>query len=137
MAEVRQAAIVAAKWWTEAIANPTPNSFCNGDRKSDASFMIMMMVHMRAKQNAATKELLEQFCNLLTQRIEAELATSSRVALDCDYGPDNILGETAEEVGIDTCVFPFKRRMHVTKDSVDVKDGYDANWIQIYPENTK
>jgi len=97
----------------------------------------MMMGHMRAMNNAATKEQLEQFCNLLAQRIENELATSSRVELDCGYGPDNILGETAEEVGIDVCVFPFKRRMHVTKDSVEVQDGYDANWVQLYPEKTE
>lgn len=137
MAEVRQATTVAAKWWTEAIGNPTPNSFCNGDRRSNESFMIMMMGHMRAMENAATEEQLEQFCNLLAQRIENELATSSRVELDCDYGPDNILGETAEEVGIDVCVFPFKRRMHVTKDSVEVKDGYDANWVQLYSEKAE
>lgn len=134
MAEVRQATTVAAKWWTNAIANPTPNSFCNGDRKSNESFMIMMMGHMNAMQNAATKEQLEQFCNLLSQRIEDELSKASRVDLDCDYGPDNILGETAEEVGIDVCVFPFKRRMHVTSNSVEVKDGYDAGWVQLYPE---
>ena len=133
MAEVRQATTVAAKWWADTIANPTPNSFCNGDRKSDSSFMIMMMAHMRAMKNAATKEQLEQFCNLLAQRIEDELSKTSRVELDCDYGPNNILGETAEEVGIATCLFPFKRRMTVTTDSVEVKDGYDANWVQLYP----
>lgn len=137
MAEVRQATTVAAKWWTKAIANPTPNSFCNGDRKSNESFMIMMMGHMRAMQNAASEEQLEKFCNLLAQRIEDELATTSRVELDCDYDPCCILGETAEEVGIDLCLFPFKRRMHVTNDSVEVKDGYDAGWVQLYPENAE
>ncbi len=99
--------------------------------------MIMMMRHMRAMENAATKEQLEQFCNLLAQRIEDELAKASRVDLDCDYGPDNILGETAEEVGIDVCVFPFKRRMHVTSDSVEIKDGSDANWVTLYPKNAE
>lgn len=137
MAEVRQATIVAAKWWTNVIANPTPNSFCNGDRKSNESFMIMMMGHMRAMQNAATEEQLEQFCNLLTQRIEDELATTSKVNLDCDYGPCCILGKTAEEVGIDVCLFPFKRRMQVTADSVEVKDGYDADWLKLYSEESE
>lgn len=136
MAEVQQATNVAAKWWTKAIANPTPNSFCNGDRKSNESFMIMMMGHMRAIKNAATKEQLEQFCSLLSQRIEDELSKNQRVDLDCDYGPDCILGETAEEVGIDLCLFPFKRIMHITNDSVEVKDGYDADWVQLYPENS-
>ena len=137
MAEIRQAATVAAKWWTEAIANPTPNSFCNGDRKSNESFILMMMGHMKAMQNAATKEQLEQFCNLLAQRIEDELADSSKVELDCDYGPDNILGETAEEVGIDVCVFPYKRSMYVTRYSVKVKDGYNASWVQLYPKKAE
>lgn len=134
MANIPEAIIIAAQWWTNAITNPTLNSFCNGDRQSNESFMIMMMGHMNAMQNAATKEQLEQFCNLLAQRIENELAKTSRVELECDYGPDCILGETAEEVGINVCVFPFKRRMHVTSDSVTVKDGYDADWVQLYPE---
>ena len=109
MAEVRQATIVAAKWWTDKIANPTPNSFCNGDRKGNESFMIMMMGHMNAMQNAATKEQLEKFCNLLAQRIEDELAKTSMVELACDYGPDNILGETAEAVGINVCLSSLSR----------------------------
>ena len=137
MAEVRQATIVAAKWWTNAIANPTLNSFCNGDRKSNESFMLMMIGHMLAMQNTPTEEQLESFRNLLTQRIEDELAKTSRVELDCDYGPCCILGETAEEVGIDVCLFPFKRTMHVTNDSVEVKDGYDACWVKLYPETSE
>lgn len=137
MAEVRQATNVAAKWWTNAIANPTLNSFCNGDRKSNESFMMMMVGHMNAMQNAASEEQLEKFCNLLAQRLEDEFAKTSRIELECDYGPDCILGETAEEVGINLCLFPFKRRMHVTNDLVEVKDGYDASWVQLYPENAE
>lgn len=134
MAEIRQAAIDAAKWWTKAISKPNLNSFCNGDRKSDGSLMMMMIRCLDAKQNSATEEQLEQFSNLLSQRIEDELSKSSKVELDCEYGPDYILGETAEEVGINTCIFPIKRRMTVTSDSVEVKDGYDADWVQIYPD---
>ena len=134
MAEIRQAAIDAAKWWTKAISNPNLNSFCNGDRTSNESFMIMMFGSLRAQEHTATEEQLKQFCDLLSQRIEDELSKTSKVELDCDYGPDYILGETAEEVGIDTCIFPYKRRMTVTSDSVEVKDGYDADWVQIYPD---
>lgn len=137
MTDVRQATIVAAEWWTNAIANPTPNSFCNGDRTSDSSFMMMVVGHMLAEQNAASPEQIEAFRELLTKRIEVELENRSRVELDCDYGPCRLLGEAAEEVGIDMHLFPFKRRMHITSDSVKVKDGYDADWVTIYPENAK
>lgn len=132
MTDIRQATIVAAKWWTNAIANPTPNSFCNGDRKSNESFMVMMMGHMLAQQNAAAPEQLEAFCELLCKRLESELDKTSRITLDCDYGPCKLLGEAAEEVGINTCLFPFKRRMNITSTSVEVKDGYDASWKTLY-----
>lgn len=135
MTDVRQATIVAAEWWTNAIANPTPNSFCNGDRTSDSSFMMMIMGHMLAEQNAAKPEQLEAFRENLIKRIESELDREARVQLDCDYGPCNILGEAAEEVGINTRVFPFKRRMNITNTSVEVKDGYDADWKTLYSES--
>ena len=137
MAKETQAAIIAAEWWTKAIANPTANSFCNGDRTSNESFMIMMLGHMKAMQNAATEEQLEKFCNLLTKRIEKELTKNNKVDLDCDYAPDNILEETAEEVGINVCLFPYKRHMIVTNNSVSVKDGYDVGWVQIYSEEAE
>ena len=134
MADVRQATIVAAKWWTEAISHPTPNSFNNGDRASANSFMMMMVGQRLAEKNAAKPEQLEAFFEILTKRIESELDKETRVQLDCDYGPCNILGEAAEEVGINTCLFPFKRRMNITTNSVEVKDGYDADWKMFYSE---
>ncbi len=127
-------ALVAAKWWTDTISKPTPNSFNNGDRTSDSSFMVMMLGHMRAMQNLASEDQLKKFCSLLSNRIEEELHKSPQIYLDCDYGPCNILSECATKTGIDLCLFPFKRKMTVTSSSVEVKDGYDATWVSILKE---
>lgn len=124
-------ALVAAKWWTDTISNPTPNSFNNGDRTSDSSLMLMMLGHMRAMQNLASEDQLREFCSLLSNRIEEELHKYPKIYLDCDYDPCNILGECATKVGIDLCLFPFKRRMTVTSSSVEVKDRYDATWVSL------
>ena len=134
MADVRQAAIVAAKWWTEKIGNPNLDSFCNGDRKSNESFAIMLMGHMTAMNHAATPEQLEEFCKLLSQRIDDELNNNVKLHLDCDYDPCNILGEIADSLGINMCLFPYKRHMWITAKSVVVKDGYDRSEKEIYSE---
>ena len=132
MAEVKQAAIVAAQWWTEKIGNPNPNSFNNGDRTSNASFFMMMIGYKLATQKSASKEQLDKFCEILSQKISEELDHSNDLYVDCDYGPCSILFEAAELAEIDTCLFPFKRRMWIRADSVTVKDGYDASTDVLY-----
>ncbi len=134
MANIQQATIVAARWWTEKIGNPILDNFCNGDRRNTASFMIMMMGHTKALNHVASEKQLEKFCDMLAQRISEELTKTPKVDLDCDYVPCCILDETAKESEIDACLFPYKRIMQVTADSVKVKDGYDAKWVTIYHE---
>lgn len=128
------AALVAAKWWTNAIANPSPESFNNGDRTSDASFMYMMLGHMRAMNHLASRAQLENFCSILTKKIEKELKKHPSVVLSCDYDPCNLLAQCAEKAEIDSCLFPFKRSMKITEKKVEVKDGYSARWVLVFPE---
>jgi len=134
MADVRQAAIVAAKWWAEQISSPNFNSFCNGDRTSDVSFGIMVLGLSLAKQNAPTTEQIEKFETQLAERIDKELEKRVQVNLDCDYGPCLILGEIADSLDISHSLFPYKRYMWVQATSVMVKDGYDAPKKEIYSE---
>ena len=132
MAEVKQAAIVAAQWWAKKIGNPNPDSFNNGDRTSQSSFFIMMMGYQLATQKSASKEQLDKFCKILSQRISEELDHSNDIYIECDYGPCALLSEASKLAGIDTCLFPFKRSMWIRSDSVTVKDGYDASIDVLY-----
>jgi len=133
MAELRQAAIVAAKWWTEKIRHPNLNSYCNGDRTSDSSFLTMMMMHTYAMDHEATEEQLDMFCEALSKRINIALDKGQEINIECNYGPCNILGVIADSLNIDIHLFPFKRTMWITSDSVEVKDGCDASVETIYP----
>ena len=137
MAEIKKAAIVAAKWWTDIISSPNLNSFNNGDRTSESSFFVMMLAHMNAMNHVATQEQLDKFNEILSKKISDELDSSSQVDLDCDYGPCVFLGEAAEEAGIDISLFPYKRMMWITCTSVEVKDGYGAEVKIIYRDNAE
>ena len=124
-------ALIAAKWWTDTISRPISNSFDNGDTTNDSSLMFVLFGQIRAMHNLESKDQLNDFCSLLTDRIEEELHKYPQIELDCDYSPCNILGECATKAGIDLCLFPFKRRMTVTANTVEVKDGCADQWISL------
>lgn len=134
MTELRQAAIVAANWWTDKIANPNMGSFSNGDTSNQSSFFAMMLMSIDAIGKEATDEQLKKFCEMLSNRIEDELSSKHELILSCDYGPDNVLTEIAEVSNIYSGLFPIKRTMWITADSVEVRDGYGEPVTCIYPK---
>lgn len=129
---VKEAAIIAAKWWTELLAKPNPNNFNNGDRTSDVSLLLMMLGTMRAMDKPATPEQLENFNNLLAESISKELDSKDELFIDTDYGPCDILGDAAVKAGINTSIFPFKRMMWISEDKVVARDGLDASDVTLY-----
>lgn len=134
MAEVLKAAAVAAKWWTKAIAYPTVNNFSNGDPSDNQASFLQLLGHLHAMDHRATELQLANFRNALSKRIEDEVNKSGNLELDCELDPCDLLSEVAKSSGINTCLFPFKRKMYITAYSVEIKDGYNANWRKIFPE---
>lgn len=126
---------IAAKWWTSILANPTPNNFYDGDKTNDASLMYMEIGHMKALLYMASDEQLDDFCTLLTKRIETELSKRSSITLYCDYDPCTILSECAEKAGINLCLFPIERMMRISKRTVEVKEGHGANWKSLFSKD--
>lgn len=82
-----------------------------------------------------TEEQKNKFIEILTERI----VTEQRDILSVDYGPDMLLGESAEQAGISENNFPWKTVMWIVmeKDTgmakVIVRAGYRAEQKQIYP----
>ncbi|MCR5146938.1 MAG: hypothetical protein K6B70_06320 [Clostridia bacterium] len=131
---VLQAAAVAAKWWTNAIAYPTVKNFSNGDPSDNQASFLQLLGHLQAMDHRATDIQLVNFRNTLSKRIEDEINKSGNLELDCELDPCDFLSKVAQSVGINTCLFPFKRKMYITAYSVEIKDGYNSNWHTIFPE---
>lgn len=104
MAEIQQAAIAAANWWTNQLAKPTLNSFkiCNN---STSGYLMTLASLSNAKSHLATKELLKDFCDELSKQIDLELSRTSAVYLSCDTSPCYILLGVADLVGVKIAYF--------------------------------
>ena len=133
--EERQTAIIAAKWWTKAIANPTMNHFSNGEKTDNQASLLMLLGYVNSTKHRASEIQLSDFQTYLSKRINDELDKENEVELDCEYDPCAILDEIATIAHVHTSLFPFKRKMRITADSVEVQDGYNAKWVTIYPKN--
>ena len=130
-------ATIAAKWWTNAIAFPTINSFSNGDPSDNRASLLMLLGYVNAKTHYASNFQLANFRNILSKRIDEELSKTENLELDCEYDPCFILDEVAMEAGINNAVFPYKTKMSITPDSVKVQKGYNAKWTTIYSESSR
>lgn len=128
-----RSAVVAAKWWTNAIAFSTVDSFSNGDSSDNNASLLMLLGFVNAKSHKASCSQLANFNTILSNRIDEELDNTEKLELQCEYDPCFILDEVAMEAGINNAVFPYKKKMRITADSVQVQDGFNAKWTTIYP----
>ena len=131
MAEIQQAAIAAANWWTNQLAKPTFNSFKTMNT-STSGYLVALAGLSNAKSHLATKELLEYFNDELSKQIDLELSHTSAVFLSCDTCPCYLLRGIADLVGVKVCLFPYHRNMWITPTSVRVQDGYGADIMEIF-----
>ena len=126
----KEIAEAAAKWWADQISGNV--TFDNGDDSLTGS-MCSAMASKLVKP--VTEEQKNKFIEILTERI----VTEQRDILSVDYGPDMLLGESAEQAGISESNFPWKTVMWIVmeKDTgmakVIVRAGYRAEQKQIYP----
>lgn len=123
--------LTAVQWWSDKLASKAPHS--NGD-KSSASFMACLFADLGAR--TLTTEQLFTFEKALTERLSAKYDKhftrySDWFIIGCDYGPDSVLYESADEAGIGTMNFPFKTWMRICKDYVEVSAGYGEPYVRI------
>ena len=105
MANTKEVANAAAKWWTD----------------------IMSM-------SKTVEEIqLSFFYELLVDRIQNELRESPIIELECNNIPCTILSEIAAEVALGERVFPSNAIMVISRNSVKIKDSPDAPWIDVFP----
>ena len=107
MANTKEVANAAAKWWTDIISMS----------KTLDEIQICF------------------FYELLVDRIQNELKESPNLELECDNCPSKVIAEIAEEVGIAESFFPSKVIMVISRNSVKLKDSHDSPWLELYPKN--
>lgn len=108
----------AAAWWAVQIGAP-------------------MLMLGESSKHPVTAEQGSAFATALQAKLEAELDRIEAlglksVSLGVDYGPEPILDDAAEEVGVSRSRFPWKTHMHVHRDHVIASSGYRGAWTLVW-----
>lgn len=120
----REIAEKAAKWWGDILCHHHDNG-----ANDEANGMAMMLADLLAMSNKPTDEQISKFVEVLTNKLEC--MDDHTVTMYCDYHPDMILLDVANEIGIDESVFPYKTGMTIFGDKVTVRAGYGAQSVEI------
>lgn len=110
--------IAAVNWWTEAIQHPKMD---NGD---DQMALLMAMLGGRSRQY--TEDEIKTFRMTLANILTEELAHRGRATLSVDYGPDYLLSQAGEVIGLGQFDYPCKTVMWISNAEVKVRAGYGA-----------
>lgn len=124
---------VSAKWWADALRGGA--KLDNGDptRTGGMAFVLGMLA-----QRIPTEEELIKFQEQLAIDIDVAIELSSlypTLYIGCDYGPNKILTDAADKVGMKytSTTFPWKTRMNVMPGNVtEVAHGYAADYVEIW-----
>lgn len=112
----------AVQWWGEKVRGGATH---NNGADSFQSFMAMMMADSLTKPQDDDK--IEKFKSLLREAFyftDFNFRTHDLITLSCDYNPDYILADCAEEAGINEFNFPWKTTMRFRDGGVQVSEGY-------------
>lgn len=143
----RPEALAAADWWAGRLTQPITHSLGRpGDRQASINTMMVNVAAETGRQQF-TPEQVEAFRVALAERVEARIgadpatwrpdapdwAAAVRV-FGCDYGPDGILAEAAEQAGFRLSMFdlPMKTKMWVDPGRVRVAEGYGTEPVVIW-----
>lgn len=133
----------AANWWAEQISglklnwdNGAQNEGNAEDRRIGNMMWMLGNVTANRAREEVTPEKLLKFKESLIRRITERCDSSEKyypgndseyyVTLSVDYGPDELLYESAKEAEIDSNVFPCKTYMRIDTKKVSASLGYGA-----------
>ena len=92
----------------------------------------MMLAFMLAANNISSRESIQNFEDLLSDKIRSEVESNGFLYLSCDYHPDYILAETAKKAGVSDSGFPWKTNMRISANEVSVSKGIGAPWVKLF-----
>lgn len=128
---IRRAAVI----WRRLLETPEYRATNENSGPEDIRNMGMAAFLARSIPTNSTPGLLDQFSDELQRRIEAHIESEGFAPyMHVDYGPDEILAESAKAVGLEI-QFPWKTNVRLRRDAVSVSAGYVAEYIYHYPLN--
>jgi hypothetical protein len=129
----------AANWWAEQISghklnwdNGAQNEGSAEDRRIGNMMWMLGNINANSAREGVTSEKLQKFKESLIRRVSERYENSVKhypeyyVTLSVDYGPDELLYESAKEAEIDSNVFPCKTVMWIDQEKVTTRLGYGA-----------
>lgn len=144
---IRPEAQAAADWWAEALASGTDDHDLGDRDASERDLTATARAGSAWLRQRFTAEQVEAFRREVAEGIEQHLAKSSwdpaaplvasaLRALQCDYGPDAVLAEAAERVGVKLKMFdlPMKTVMWINPGEVKVSAGYGADVVVVWSD---
>lgn len=120
--------------WKRLLSAPKYQAVCDSSGPEDKRIMGMASKMAQMIPSNSTPELLDKFGDALKRGIIKTVVEQPRYfpGLHTDYGPDRILGDAAEEVGL-KMEFPWKTNMNIRDDCVSVSAGYGSDYVYHYP----
>lgn len=118
--------------WQRLLSNPRYQAVCDKSGDEDKRTMGIASKLAYLTPSNATPELLDKFGEALRRRLIEECKKHEYVCLSVDYGPDKILQEAKDEVGLEM-EFPWKTVMHLLNGHLDVSEGYGTEYLHHYP----
>lgn len=120
----------AAKWWADKLRGGTVQN--NGESMQS---LMMTLFAMSVRKSDKYYAEVDKFEKELINIINESLKSSNYAYLSVDYDAEGLLLDAIFNIDIDTkFLFPVKTSMRVTKEDIQVSEGYQAPYKQIYPK---
>ena len=130
----------AADWWAEQISghklnwdNGAQNEGDSEERRIGNMMWMLGNINANSAREGVTPEKLQIFKESMITQIKEKYEKSPKLfeeyslTLSVDYGPDELLYESAKAAGINSNVFPCKTVMWIDSKKVSAKCGYGAD----------
>ena len=118
----------AVEIWKRALLD---TKYDNGDDSFQGGFASVLASML---PNNANEENLNKFGEYLKESLMNPIDNKDwyYTSIGVDYGPDQILAESAEKAGLKV-QFPWKTNMHLYETHVSFSHGYNGEHINHYP----
>lgn len=119
----------AARWWREKIDGGAHHD--NGDSSQEGILAGAMADSLNEPTDGHALDLFEKI--LALRLLEEGENARDYFSIGSDYGPEGCLLDSALETGITPHNFPWKTWMWIFADRIEVRDGYLAQNVVIWP----
>ena len=117
----------AAKWWSDQLQK---KGFKNLYRVDEEGIDLVLALEAKLQEKEITDRIV-RFEQLLSEKIQTEIADERGVTLKVDYHPEDLLAEAWEESSTEADRgfgrFPWKTQITVYKDRIVLDDPYFYN----------